>query len=147
MTHDRPRDRRHAVPRRETRRPAGPRDGVPVRGPAPRRSGPGGPAIAGIRVTPIRAVLAVALSGTLAFIAYTINVREAEQIPMLAAGAAVLGIVFVGVALGGAVEGYRAGRAGDGRRAILIALAGGFAAMIAAGCFAGALVLALVWSA
>jgi hypothetical protein len=53
----------------------------------------------------------------------------------------------VGVAIGGAVESYRAGQSGDGRRAIVLALAGGLAAMIAAGCLAGALVLALVWSA
>jgi len=152
MTGGPSRDRRHATPRRDLPRPAAarpvsPRGGTSTRVPSPRRSDPAGPTIAGVRITPIRVMLAVALIGSLAFIAYTINVREAEQIPMLASGAAVLGIVFVGVALGGAVEAYRSGSAGDGRRAVLLALAGGFAAMIAAGCFAGALVLALVWSA
>jgi hypothetical protein len=40
-----------------------------------------------------------------------------------------------------------AGTGPDGRRAILLAIAGGLAAIIAAGCFAGAMVLAMVWSA
>jgi hypothetical protein len=85
--------------------------------------------------------------GSLAYLLFAITVRDASQIPMLASGAAVLGIVFTALAIGGAVETYRAGTRPDGRRAIVLALAGGLAAIIAAGCFAGAIVLALVWSA
>jgi hypothetical protein len=106
-----------------------------------------GPHIGSVRITPIRVVLAVALAGTFLYIIYAITVRDASQIPMLASGAAVLGIVFTALAVGGVIECYRAGRAGDGRRAMLLAIAGGLASMVAAGCFAGAMVLALVWSA
>jgi hypothetical protein len=146
---DRSGGRSQATPRRadDRRRVAGP-------GPAGRGNGGGGggrrgrwPVIAGIEVTPIRVVLAIALAGSLAYLLFAITVRDASQIPMLASGAAVLGIVFAALAVGGAIDAYRAGREGFGRRAIILAVAGGFAAMIAAGAFAAAMVLALLWSA
>jgi hypothetical protein len=105
-----------------------------------------GPHLGPIRITPIRITLAIALVGSLLYVLYAITVRDASQIPMLASGAAVLGIVFSALAVGGAIETYRAGTEPDGRRAIVLALAGGLAAIIAAGCFAGAAVLAMVWS-
>jgi hypothetical protein len=105
-----------------------------------------GPHLGPVRITPIRVTLAIALGGSLLYVLYAITVRDASQIPMLASGAAVLGIVFTALAIGGAVETYRAGTGPDGRRAILLAVAGGIAAVIAAGCFAAAMVLALVWS-
>jgi hypothetical protein len=106
-----------------------------------------GPHLGPLQITPIRVMLAVALVGSLAYLVFAITVRDASQIPMLASGAAVLGIVFAALAVGGAIETYRAGSGPDGRRAILLALAGGIAAIIAAGCFSAAIVLALVWSA
>jgi hypothetical protein len=106
-----------------------------------------GPHVGPVRITPIRVVVAIALLGSLAYIAFAITVRDASQIPMLASGAAVLGIVFSALAVGGLIECYRAGKADDGRLAMLLAIGGGVSAMIAAGCFAGAMVLALVWSA
>lgn len=130
MTHGRSGDRWQVSPRR----PDGTR-------------GVRGPHIGWIRITPIRVVLAIALLGTLAYIVFAITVRDASQIPMLASGAAVLGIVFSALAVGGLVDCYRAGREGNGRLAMLLGLGGGISAMIAAGCLAGAMVLALVWSA
>jgi hypothetical protein len=109
--------------------------------------GGGGPRIGSLRITPIRVTLAIALVGSLAYLLFAITVRDASQIPMLASGAAVLGIVFGALAVGGAVETYRAGTGPEGGRAILLALAGGLAAIISAGCFAGAIVLALVSTA
>jgi hypothetical protein len=90
-------------------------------------------------------MLGVALGGSLLFIVYAIAVRDASQIPMLAAGSAVLGIVFTGLAVAGAVWTYRASRAGEGGRAFAFALLGGFAALAAAAGYATAVVLALVW--
>ena len=95
----------------------------------------------------MRVVLVIALVGSLAYLLFAITVRDASQIPMLASGAAILGIVFLALAVGGLIESYRAGKANDGRRAMLMAVAGGASAMIAAGAFAAAMVLALVWSA
>jgi hypothetical protein len=96
-------------------------------------------------LTPFRLAVVIALVGSLGYLAFAITVRDASQIPMLASGAAVLGLVFVAVALGSAVSAYRAGLQGSGGRALLMAAFGGGAAIAAAGCFAGAVVLALVW--
>lgn len=92
-------------------------------------------------------VLVIALFGTLGYLAYALTVRDASQIPMLAAGAAVLGIVFLGLAVAGAQGTLQAGREGRNSHAFAMALGGGLAAMIGFGAFAGAIVLALVWRA
>jgi hypothetical protein len=98
-------------------------------------------------VTPIRLVIVVALIGSLAYLAYALTVRDTSQIPMLASGAAVLGIVFLILAVSGARGTVEAGRAGRGGKALVVAMLGGIAATIAFGCFAGAIVLALVQQA
>ncbi len=95
----------------------------------------------------MRVVMVIALVGSLLYLVFAITVRDASQIPMLSSGAAVLGIVFAALAVGGLIDCYRAGKANDGRRAMLMAVAGGVSAMISAGAFAAAMVLALVWSA
>jgi len=107
----------------------------------------GGPRIGPIRITPTRVVLLVALVGSLAYLAFAITVRDASQIPMLSSGAAVLGIVFGALAVLGAVSTYRAGTDGRSGQAFTLAVLGGIAAMIAAGCFAAAIVLGLVLQA
>ena len=61
-----------------------------------------------LRVTVTRAILFVAVVGSAGYLAYALTVRDATQIPMLASGAAVLGIVFAAVALAGAIETVRA---------------------------------------
>jgi hypothetical protein len=104
-----------------------------------------GPHVGPLRLTPTRVTLAIALIGSAAFLVYAISVRDATQIPMLSSGAFVLGIVFTALALAGVVATYRAGREGSGGRALFSAVLGGVAAMIAFGCFGGAVILALVW--
>ena len=96
-------------------------------------------------ITPTRVTLFIALVGSMAFLAYAITVRALAQIPLLASGSAVLGIVFGALALSGVVGSVQAGRGGSGGRAFAMALGGGIAAVISAGCLAGALVLALVY--
>ena len=95
----------------------------------------------------MRATLGVALLGSVLFGAYAFTIRDASQIPLLAAGLLVLGIVFAILALTGVVSTYRSARVGRSGLALAQALAGGIAAMIAFGCFAGAIVLTLVWRA
>jgi len=116
---------------------------------APRsRNEPGrGTFIGPVRVTPVRVVLVIALFGTLAYLAYALTVRDTSQIPMLASGAAVLGLVFLGLAVAGGHGTLQAGREGRNRDAFALALGGGISAMIGFGCFAGAIVLAMVWRA
>ena len=114
----------------------------------PRRASAGrrGVYLGPIHVTPVRVVLLLALIGTLAYLAYAITVRDASQIPMLASGAAVLGLVFLGLAVAGGQGTLVAGRERRNRDAIALALGGGIAAMIGFGAIAGAIVLALVWT-
>jgi hypothetical protein len=104
----------------------------------------GAPHIGPIRVTPTRVALAIALVGSLAYLAFAITVRDASQIPMLSSGAAVLGFVFAALAALGVMGTWRAGVDGLSRRAFVLATLSGVAAMIAAGCFAAAIVLGLV---
>lgn len=96
-------------------------------------------------VTPTRVTLGVALLGSLAYLAYAITVRDTRQIPLLASGAAVLGIVFVLLAVAGGIATYHAASDGHLLRAVGTAIGGGVAGMIAAGAFAFAIVLVLAY--
>jgi hypothetical protein len=96
-------------------------------------------------LTPTRVTILLALVGSAAYLAYAVTVRDASQIPMLVSGAAVLGIVFAALAISGLVATWRAGVDGKGGRALVSAIFGGIAALVAAGCLAAAVILALVW--
>jgi hypothetical protein len=98
-----------------------------------------------VRITVTRVILLVAVAGSIGYLGYAITVRDANQIPMLASGAAVLGIVFSALAIAGAVETVRAARSDRPGRSVAAAIFGGVAGIIAFGCFAGAAVLALLW--
>jgi hypothetical protein len=105
-----------------------------------------GPHVGPIRITPTRAVLAIAFLGSLLFIAYAVlRVEDSAQIPMVTTGTAVLGLVFTALSVGGAIQMWRAWQDRMQGRTVLFAVAGGIAGMIALGCFAGAIVLALMW--
>ena len=65
------------------------------------------------------------------------TVRDASQIPLLAAGSAVLGIVFIALAVYALRSTWRAGIAGRSGRALVLGVGGGIAAIIGAGCLAG----------
>jgi hypothetical protein len=86
-------------------------------------------------------MLAIALGGSVLFALFTITVRDASQIPLLASGSVVLGIAFGSLAVYSARSAWHAGIGGRSQRAIVLALAGGVAAIVAAGCLAGALIL------
>lgn len=93
------------------------------------------------RISPGMVFVAIALIASVAYVAYAVTVRDASQIPLLASGAVVVAIAF------GALTAYcfgavlRAGRAGHGGRAILIALVGGFAAIATSAAAAAAIIL------
>jgi hypothetical protein len=86
-------------------------------------------------------LLAIALGGSVVFALFTLTVRDASQIPLLASGAAVLGICFCAVAAYAARSTWRAGADGRSQRALALAFAGGIAAIIGAGCLSGAIIL------
>jgi hypothetical protein len=83
--------------------------------------------------------------GSIAYLVYAVTVRDATQIPMLASGAAVLGLVFATLAVAGAVATVRAARDDRPAASLGAAIVGGIAGVIAFGCFAAAAVLALLW--
>jgi hypothetical protein len=123
-------DRRRPLPARQAYRPEPPE----LEG---RRIGP-------IAVTPTGILLVVAFVGSVLYLLYAITVRDASQIPLLASGAAVLGIVFVATAVTGLVATWRSSLRGRDGRALAHAVIGGIACLAAAGCFAVAIILALV---
>jgi hypothetical protein len=95
-------------------------------------------------VTATGVLLLVALVGSVAYFLYALTVREADQIPLLAAGLVVLGIVFIAIAAFGLRATWRSSVGGRDGRALAHALVGGFACLAAASCFAGAIILGLV---
>lgn len=101
--------------------------------PARRATGP--------RVTPGVIFLAMAVIGSVAYALYAVTVRDASQIPLLASGAVVLALAFGALAMYCLRALLRAGADGRGRRALLVGIIGGGAAVATAGCLAGALVL------
>ena len=92
-------------------------------------------------VSPGAVLLAIALGGSVVFALYTLTVREASQIPLLASGSAVLGIAFVAVAAYAVRAAWQAGLDRRSGRALALALSGGVSAMIGAGGLAGAIIL------
>jgi hypothetical protein len=94
-----------------------------------------------LSVTPGVVFLAVALIGSLVFVLYAITVRDASQIPLLAAGGIVLGIVFIALAAYSLRATWRAGIQARNGRALALGFGGGIAAIIGAGCISGAIIL------
>jgi hypothetical protein len=96
----------------------------------------------GRRVSPGAIFLVIAVIGSIAFMAYFLTVREASQIPLLAAASVVLAIVFAVLAVYCLRSIWRGGlERGNGGQLILVALVGGVAAIAAAGAAAGAIIL------
>jgi hypothetical protein len=93
------------------------------------------------RISPGVVFLVLAIVGSIAYMAYTVTVRDTSQIPLLASGAVVLAVVFVALAAYCLRSILRAGTDGGGGRVVLVALVGGGAAMAAAGFAAGAIIL------
>jgi uncharacterized integral membrane protein len=98
----------------------------------------------GFRISPTAVLLGVALVFSLLYIFYALTNRDVSQIPLLASGAVVLGLVFVAVAVVGLLATWRSSVGGRDGRAIAHALVGGGACLAAAGCFAVAVILAMV---
>ena len=98
----------------------------------------------GRRITPGIVFLAVALIGSVVFALYAVTVRDASQIPLLAAGGVTLGIVFITLAGYTLRATWRAGIAARNGRALALGFGGGIAAIIGAGCVAGAIILFLL---
>jgi hypothetical protein len=96
----------------------------------------------GRRISPGAIFLVIAIIGSIAFTAYFLTVREATQIPLLAAASVVLAIVFAALAVYCLRSVWVGGlERENGARLLLVALVGGVAAIAAAGAIAGAIIL------
>jgi hypothetical protein len=109
--------------------------------PARRKGSAPAPSAGGRRISPGVIFLVVAIVGSIAYMAYTVTVRDTSQIPLLASGAVVLAIVFAALAAYCLRSTWRAGMDARGGRSLLVALVGGAAAIAAAGFAAGAIIL------
>jgi hypothetical protein len=90
--------------------------------------------------------LAIALLGGLAFLAWSVLVRDQLQVPLMATGLAVIGLVFAAMAVLALVSVVRAGREGRDGAAVLAALFGGLIAVAALMSLAGAVIMSLIWT-
>jgi hypothetical protein len=89
-------------------------------------------------------LIAVALIASLVYLGFALTVRDASQIPLLASGAVVLGLVFGAIAAVGARATWRSSVSGHDARAFGHAIVGGLAALVSAGFFAAAIILFLL---
>ena len=130
-------DRRsHASPRT----PASPQPAAPA--PGRRR----GPHVGPVGISPLRVMLFVALLGGLAFLAYALLVRDQLQVPLMASGFAVIGLVFAAMAVLAVMSVIRSGRDGRDGMAVMTALFGGLIAVAAMMSLAAAVIMSLIWS-
>jgi hypothetical protein len=97
-----------------------------------------------MRITPTRVTLFIALVGGLAFLAYAVIVRDQYQVPLMASGLLVVGLVFAALAVTGVANVVAAGREGRDGVALVNALFGGVSAIIALMLLAGAAIFALI---
>lgn len=96
-------------------------------------------------MTPARVTLAIALAGGLAFLVYSILVRDQLQVPLMATGFAICGLVFAAVAIMGAMNVVQAGREGRDGAAVISALVGGLLAVGSLLSLATAVIMTLIW--
>jgi hypothetical protein len=123
-----------------SRQPYARRSATPA--PARRR----GPHLGPVAITPLRVMLLIALLGGLAFLVYAVLVRDQLQVPLMASGFAVIGLVFAAMAVLALVSVVRAGRDGRDGSAVVTALFGGLIAVAALMSLAGAVIMSLIWS-
>jgi hypothetical protein len=97
-------------------------------------------------LSPIRVMLLVALIGGLAFLAYSLLIRDALQVPLMATGFAITGIVLGLMALLAVISVIKAGRDGRDGTAVFAALGGGILAFASLMSLAAAAIFSMIWS-
>ncbi len=105
-----------------------------------------GPHLGPVAITPLRVMLLVALLGGVAFLVWSVVVRDQLQVPLMATGFAVIGLVFAAMAVLSIRSVVRAGREGRDGTAVITALAGGLLALAALMSLAAAMIMSMIWS-
>jgi hypothetical protein len=90
--------------------------------------------------------LVIALLGGLGFLAYAALVRDRLQVPLMASGFAVTGLVFAAMAVLTMLSVIRSGREGRDGAAVMTALLGGLLAAASLMALAAAVIMSLIWS-
>jgi hypothetical protein len=119
----------------------GPLQRYPIR----REVGRETPGRSAARITPVRALVIVAVVASLALIGYGLVRRDSSQIPILAAGLIILALTLVGAGFWSAVGAYREARIGRFGWAFAGALIGGLFVLAGTIALASAIVLSLIW--
>lgn len=104
-----------------------------------------GPHLGPVRITPARVILAIALAGGVGFLAWSVLVRDQLQVPLMATGFAVCGLVLAVTALLSVGAVIRAGREGRDGTAVLTSLVGGLIAVAAMLSLAAAVIMSMIW--
>ena len=104
-----------------------------------------GPHLGPVAITPVRVILLIALVGGLAFLGYSLLTRDTLQVPLMASGFAVIGLVFAAMAVLALVSVVRSGRAGRDGTAVATALLGGLLAAGAMMALAAAVIMGMIW--
>jgi hypothetical protein len=91
-------------------------------------------------------VLVIALLGGLGFLGYAVFIRDQLQVPLMASGFAVVGIVFGAMAVLALLSVVRAGREGRDGTAVLVSVFGGLLALASLLALAVAVIMSLLWS-
>ena len=94
-------------------------------------------------LSPPLVILSILSIGSLVFLALAMT-SHTTPVPVLLSSAVVTGLAFAVDAVVASFMTWRAGQNGQGGKALLLALVGGTSAVIAAGAFAGTLILALL---
>ncbi|HEX7496943.1 MAG TPA: hypothetical protein VF344_00555 [Candidatus Limnocylindrales bacterium] len=97
------------------------------------------------RLSPALVILSILSIGSLVFLAFAMT-SHTTPVPVLLSSAVVTGLAFAVDAVVASFMTWHAGQNGEGGKALVLALIGGTSAVIAAGAFAGTLVLALLLS-
>ena len=106
---------------------------------------PRGPRIGPLRITPVRVTLALALAGGVAFLFWSIVVRDQLQVPLMATGFLICGLVLLVWGLLGLRAVFTAGREGRDGAAVLTSLAAGLATAASMLLLAGAVIMSMIW--
>jgi hypothetical protein len=91
-------------------------------------------------------MLLVALIGGLGFLAYSVLIRDTLQVPLMATGFLVCGIVFGLMSLLAVIAVVRAGRERRDGTAVIAALGGGMLAVASLLSLAAGMIFAMIWS-
>jgi hypothetical protein len=95
------------------------------------------------RLSPALVLLSIGSIGSLIFLALAMT-SHTTPVPVLLSSAVVTGLAFTVDAIVASFMTWHAGQDGEARKALLLAVVGGTSAVIAAGAFAGTLILALL---